>query len=140
MGLGMIRACISRLLSRATGKDESQKVKRSKDLDLIVEVVTKARKSVPWPERITLPDGSIQCSGLTDAEISEHIARVLVAELAQMALPDELVQGAARQIFETEADMLGVPVDEAHFKTAVSAYRSAAMTGFRAILRQFLKR
>lgn len=112
--------------------------KPSASMGLIVGIVDRARRSVPWPERITLPDGTIQCSGLTDAQINDYIAGYIIQEMAKMPLPDALVQGAARAIFDAESEVMGTRTNESEFTASVSTYRSAAMTGFRAILRQFL--
>jgi hypothetical protein len=123
-------------LWRASGRAVKR---RASDLELVAEIVGRARVSAPWPRRTTLTDGSIQYEGLNDAELNTHIARVIIAELSQLSLPDELVERAARAIFEAENDLLGTPPDDSHFASAKTTYRSAAITGFRAVMRQFAR-
>ena len=97
--------------------------------------IARARDQVPWPLKETLADGSIRCSGLTEAEISAHIARLLAQELETMALPLPVVQSAARAVFEAESELLKVPLDEQQYMNSGALYRIAALAGFRAILR-----
>ena len=108
-------------------------------LPAVAEAVGKARKSMPWPKVETLADGTIQNSGLTDAEMNEHIARIVVAEMAMMGLPSALVDDAAWAICQAESEMLGAPMDRAEFQKAASLYQRAAVTGFRAILREIVR-
>ncbi len=112
----------------------------SDDIKIIAKILEKARDSLPWPDRVTLADGSVQNSGLTKDEMNDHIARHLLTAMAKMPLSDALVESAALAIFKAESEMLGVPADEAHFQATLSTYRSAAMIGFRAILRAFAAR
>lgn len=110
------------------------------DIDTITKIVDRARATLPWPQQTKLADGSIRVSGLTEADINTHIARFVIAEMAKMPLSEPLVAAAARAIFVAESEMLGVPADDAHFRVMLSTYRSAAMIGFRAILRALAAR
>lgn len=111
--------------------------KPSSDIETIAKIVDKARQSLPWPQRTVLDDGSVRVSGLTEDDINAHIAKILLTEMAKMPLSNTLVEAAALAIFQAESAMLGVPPDAAHFRATLSTYRSAAMIGFRAILRAF---
>lgn len=108
-------------------------------LRLIAEIVGKARRDMPWPERVPLPDGSVQCSGLTEDEVNAFIASELVKAMAKMALPDDLVTDAARTIMESESDLSWVSPNDAQQKAMLNVHRSTAMIGFRAVLREFAK-
>jgi hypothetical protein len=108
-------------------------------LEQVIEAVGRARKSVPWPERQTLADGSVQYSGLTDDQINLHIAREVVREMSVMALPTEVVQLAAKSVFEAESELLGAAADANHFKATLPTYRTAAITAFRGMLQGFLR-
>lgn len=103
------------------------------------EIIAKARKTVPWPIRETLSDGSIRCSGLTEDEINAHLARVIIEELRMLPLDLPVVQAAARAIFEAESDHAGLPHNEAQYVGDSPVYRMAALTGFRAILAELRK-
>lgn len=115
-------------------------IKAEPYLALVIEAIGRARQSVPWPSRVTLPDGNTQYSGLTENEVNEHFARAVLRELAMVNLPDGLVQEAARAVFRAESEALGEVGDDSHFAASQSSYRAAAVIGFRSVLAEFLKR
>lgn len=103
------------------------------DLGEVIRIIAKARQSMPWPEKVPLPDGSVQCSGLSEAEINRHLAQVVIREMARMVVPDSVTERAAQAIYETE--------NAAEAKTAqqLKPYRGRALMGFRSVLREFLR-
>lgn len=111
----------------------------TRNLDAVIAVVARARGTVPWPERDTLPDGSKVYSGLTDDQVNKHLAQEIIRELLAVHLPDDLVNRAGHAVFVAESNVLGLPVVEDHYRAAVPTYRSAALSGFQGILRELLK-
>ena len=100
----------------------------------IVAAIAEARQTMPWPEKRTLRDGSLECSGLTPEERDAHIAREVIRALVNWTVTPEQRRAGAIAAWQAESAATGRPADKSQLPVAIAFYEAIAEAAFRGIL------
>lgn len=100
----------------------------------VTKIIAEARATLPWPQRVPLPDGSMQVGGLSEEEIAAHIAKSVIEGLFLMKFTPHQLKDAARAVFDRESQLIGEPGADVQFQEGFALYAAVAEAGYRAIL------